>query len=84
MWKWDACSKAFHDGPGCESIHHFPNTPAQSELQSKNCEYSQYQNIHFAQACRGNDVCSHSPGHRAWSTHSQLSLELGAGGNSNM
>ena len=35
-----------HDGPGCGSIRHFPNTPAQSELQSENCEYSQYQNVH--------------------------------------
>ena len=35
-----------HDGPGCGSIRHFPDTPAQSELQSENCEYSQYQNIH--------------------------------------
>ena len=37
---------SLHDGPGCGSIHHFPDTPAQSELQSENCEYSQYQNIH--------------------------------------
>ena len=35
-----------HDGPGCGSIRHYPDTPAQSELQSENCEYSQYQNIH--------------------------------------
>ena len=30
---------------GCGSICHFPDTPAQSKLQSENCEYSQYQNI---------------------------------------
>ena len=53
---------SIHDGPGCGSIHHFPDTPAQSELQSENCEYFDIVNIHnfcsevrFAQACRGND-----------------------------
>ena len=57
----------FRDGPD-------PDTPLWT--QSENCEYFDIVNIHnfrsevrFAQACRGNDVCSHSPGHReSWAT----------------
>ena len=62
-----------HVGPGCGSIRFviFRTRLRKAKFRAKIVNISQYQNIHnfrsevhFAQACRGNDVCSHSKGHR--------------------
>ena len=56
--------KRQHDGSGCGSIRHFPDTPAQSELRAKivNFFIIYIVNIHnfcsevrFVQACRGSN-----------------------------